>query len=406
MQSRSPDFYARGEAPLRAKRRYVRPSGASTVRTQVLDEPEKSPILCLLVRLVEKLPRSLRFDPAFVLRNLVLWLTFCVLLTILNVTMHDRSVWTEMRGNIGVLVCCFTGTFLVRMFIKSPGENAPWRSIYFHAFLIGVPIASLLMTVLGLELRSFFSPDAGTEPARYLEKAFFGIWFFLFILFGGWAGVYVSILAVKRSNDAEVRQLESEKALREAELRVLKAQINPHFLFNSLNTIRALVNEHPERAQDAVLHLSLLLRAALQSESLLRPLREELATAQHYLELERLRFEERLRVRVEIPPALMDTPVPTMLVQILVENAVKHGISTAVGGGELSIVGVIDGDRCRIVVSNPGSLRGSPGGTGLGLRNARMRLERLVGSNAGIDISEEKGLVTATISMPYRRITV
>jgi LytS/YehU family sensor histidine kinase len=90
------------------------------------------------------------------------------------------------------------------------------------------------------------------------------------------AGVYVSSLAVKRSNKAEVGRLETEKALREAELRVLKAQINPHFLY-CLNTIRALVNEHPDRAQEAVLHLSLLLRAALQSESMLRPLRRSSA---------------------------------------------------------------------------------------------------------------------------------
>jgi len=357
------------------------------------------------VTILEKLPRSVKIDPVFALRNAAVWISFMAILTVLNVTMHNRNLMLELKGNAGLLVCCLVGSYLLKMFISSAGEEAPWRSVYIHAFFIGVPIAALLMTVLSMEIHALFITEDHPDPQLSMIRIFFGVLFFMLILFSGWSGIYVSILAVKRSNLAEVSRLETETALREAELRVLKAQINPHFLFNSLNTIRALVNEHPERAQDAVLHLSLLLRAALQSESLLRPLREELVTARHYLVLEQFRFEERLRVREEVPAAMMDVQVPTMLVQILVENAVKYGIAAEVGGGELSIVGTIDGDYCRIAISNPGKLKPSRGSTGLGLRNARMRLDSLVGPSASIDLAETNGTVTATITIPYRRIT-
>ncbi len=357
------------------------------------------------MRISENLPRSLKFDRSFFIRNFAAWLTFCVIMMVLNVMLHDRPMDEELKSDMRFFFCCMLGTHLLRMFIQSAGETASWRSVYVHAFLVGIPVCSLLMTVLSLELFAFFQLKS-VDQRFELPRAFFGLWFFKAVLFGGWAGVYVSSLALKRSNKAEVSRLEAEKALREAELRVLKAQINPHFLFNSLNTIRALVNEHPDRAQEAVLHLSLLLRAALQSESMLRPLREELGTVRHYLELEKLRFEERLSVHINIPAGMMDVPVPTMLVQILAENAVKHGIATMVNGGLLSITGFIDGDTCSIVVANPGTLKGAAGGNGLGLLNARTRLDRLVGPSSSIELAEKDGIVTATIQMPYRRITV
>jgi two-component system, LytTR family, sensor kinase len=349
------------------------------------------------------LPKSLRLDGNFVIKNFFAWTCFCVTLTILNLMTHSKGLSNELVSNLSLLICGFIGTYLLRIIILSAGENASWKSIYIHAFLIGMPISSLLMTILALEFHSIFMNDDWPSTHHSLMRSLFGIWFFMSLLFGGWAGVYVSALAVKRSNKSEVDRLETETALREAELRALKAQINPHFLFNSLNTIRALVNEHPERAQEAVLHLSLMLRASLQSELTLRSLRDEIETTKHYLELEKMRFEERLGIVIDLTPDAMDVFIPPMIVQTLVENAIKHGIGMIVGGGILRIEGRVENGRLVVDVSNPGSLKPKVDGIGLGLTNARMRLQRMIGEDTHLDIGENAGIVTARLDLPIKR---
>lgn len=345
----------------------------------------------------------LRLDRNFTIRNLFAWLCLCSTLTVLNYSSRGRGLDYEIASNVGLLICGLIGTHLMRIIILSAGENAPWRSIYIHSFLIGLPICSFLMSVLAVEYHAICIYPYWDDRHYSLMRGLLGVWFFMVLLFGGWAGVYVSSLAVKRSNKAEVDRLETETALRDAELRALKAQINPHFLFNSLNTIRALVNEHPERAQDAVLHLSLILRASLQSERMLRSVRDEIATTRHYLELEKMRFEERLQISIQIDPAAMDAMLPTMILQTLVENAIKHGIGTMVKGGILEISGNIENNRLVIAITNPGSIDNKNDGTGLGLTNARMRLQRMIGSDARLDISENDGIVTARLDLPIKR---
>jgi hypothetical protein len=352
---------------------------------------------------LDLVPRSVCFGWPFALKNIGAWLCFTVVLTMLNVLMHNRDLCRELQGDLGLMFCCVLGTHILRMFILSPGENAPWRTIYINAFAIGIPLTSFMMAVMGIEMHALFIVDNEQDPQSSLVRALFGVWFFMVILLSGWTGVYISSLAVKRYNQAEVDRLETETALREAELRALKAQINPHFLFNSLNTIRALVNEHPERAQEAVLHLSLLLRAALQSERMLRPLRDEMETVGHYLELEKLRFEERLKVTIDVSPEALDVLVPTMLVQTLVENAVKHGIATVVHGGELSIYGRVANGQCTLAITNPGKLGSPATGTGLGLHNARMRLGSLIGADASLKLAEVDGAVRAELTIPFKR---
>ena len=352
--------------------------------------------------LASLIPPSLRFTKAFAIRNFAAWLCFCSVLTMLNCLMHNQGFVKELEGNLGLMVCCILGTHLLRMFIVSTGKNASWREIYIYAFVIGLPLVSFMMAVLGIEIHTIFT--APGEPDRHfsLIKAVFGVWFFMIILLGGWTGVYISSLAITRYTKAEVNRLETVTALREAELRALKAQINPHFLFNSLNTIRALVNEHPDRAQDAVLHLSLLLRAALQSDVMLRPVHDELETVGHYLELEKMRFEKRLNAEISVTDEAMKARIPTMLLQTLVENAVKHGIATMVSGGTLTIDGRVENDRLRLEVTNPGTLSKKTQGTGLGFSNARMRVSRLLGEDAALNLSENNGRVRAVLTIPIK----
>lgn len=215
-----------------------------------------------------------------------------------------------------------------------------------------------------------------------------------------WAFLYVT-LASNRYHREQRTQL--QLALREAEISALEAQINPHFLFNCLNSIRALVAENPERAQDMITRLANIFRYNLHRDaSHTVPLKSEVEAVGDYLALESVRLEERLKVRFAIAPAAEQALVPPMLLQTLVENALKHGIAPRPSGGDLFIRVEPERDATRIEVENTGGLRepdkGQPGG--LGLANTRERLRLLYGDRASFDLRESGGRVIATVLIP------
>ncbi len=222
-----------------------------------------------------------------------------------------------------------------------------------------------------------------------------------------WQVLYFGVHAIRRSRFAEVDRLSSLAAAQTAELRALRSQVNPHFLFNSLNTVRALIVEDAARAQEAVTRLSSLLRYALAAgEHQTVPLERELEMVNDYLALEALRFEERLTVVIDVAPDALRTQVPTMLLQTLVENAVKHGIARSAAGGELRVTARIDGAALALTVSNPtapalDAERGSPG-TGLGLANTTDRLRLLFGDAATFALSMTGSVTLAEVRIPCR----
>ena len=213
------------------------------------------------------------------------------------------------------------------------------------------------------------------------------------IMLTGWLCVYFSYHLFDRYNRLQIEQLRLATHAKESELRALKSQVNPHFIFNSLNSLRALIDEEPARARLAVTQLANLLRYSLQSGSLETvPFEEELRIVNDYLALEQVRHEERLRVRFDIAPETLVLPIPPMLLQTLVENAVKYGISTRPEGGEISILARRENDALRLQVCNPGELASaaraasSNTSTGLGLRNAAERLRLLFGDRASLQL--------------------
>lgn len=195
-------------------------------------------------------------------------------------------------------------------------------------------------------------------------------------------------------------------ALREAELRALEGQINPHFLFNCLNSIRALVAEDPAKAQDMITRLANIFRHNLHRESAHTvPLSSEIEVVSDYLALQAVRFEDRLRVSFAVAPEACQVHVPPMLLQTLVENALKHGIAPLASGGDLLIRAGRTSDAVRIEVENSGQLGKSahdaaePGG--LGLANTRERLRLLYGGRASLQLKDGgAGRVIATVQIP------
>jgi LytS/YehU family sensor histidine kinase len=196
------------------------------------------------------------------------------------------------------------------------------------------------------------------------------------------------------------------RALQLAELRLLKSQLNPHFLFNALNTVRSLIADNPVRAQSAVTRLANTLRYTLSSrQDELVTLAQELDIVADYLELESMRFEDRLRIETHVPEDAAGVRIPVMLLQTLVENAIKHGIAELPSGGLLRISAELQNDVLILEVENPRPPTPiQRAHEGVGLRNARDRLRLLFGARAGLDLDLSKPAVaTARLRVPARQ---
>jgi sensor histidine kinase YesM len=189
---------------------------------------------------------------------------------------------------------------------------------------------------------------------------------------------------------------------KEAQLDNLSAQLNPHFLFNSLNSIKSLVVENPHESRRAIDLLSDLLRISLyERDSMLIAVKDELAIVNDYLELEKIRFEERLQVIIDVPPNLLAFQIIPFSIQILVENAVKHGINKRSEGGTISIKIGYERSFICMTVESPGVLNEKSVDHGLGLKNLHERLSLQFHDKASFNIAQQNSeTVLATIMIP------
>lgn len=229
-----------------------------------------------------------------------------------------------------------------------------------------------------------------------------------------WILSYTAYHYVERSRDAEIEKILLKTSIRETEAKVLRSQMNPHFMFNALNSIRALVHENPQKAQQGITQLSNLLRNSLLADRRKTvELREEVKTVQDYLSLEKIRYEDRLDCRVSVDPQANYWQVPPMMLQTLVENAIKHGVSKAVSGGFVELTGRIETgtsgrDQLHICIRNTGTLQPDArtketGSGGFGLKNTAQRLELLYGTDAHFAIRQETaGVVSADVVIPQQ----
>jgi len=226
--------------------------------------------------------------------------------------------------------------------------------------------------------------------------------FLLFI----WNLIYYTYHYVERNRKQEFDTLKLQSLVKELELKTIKSHINPHFIFNALNSIRALVDENPARARTAITELSNILRSSMQAEKLETvPLERELNIVKDYLALEKIRFEERLNIEMEIDEETLNQPVPPMMLQTLVENAIKHGISKRISGGVIIIKSHFVGSRHEVVVQNSGQLAMGSDGEGFGVRSTKDRLNLLYQGKATFDIRNlDNDLVESKIIMPVTTI--
>lgn len=218
-----------------------------------------------------------------------------------------------------------------------------------------------------------------------------------------WTLIYYFYHYIEKSRKQQLDTLKLEALVKELELKTIKSHINPHFIFNALNSIRALVDENPIRARTAITELSNILRSSMHAEKLETvTFEKELNIVKDYLALEHIRFEDRLQIEYDIDEDTLDQPIPPMMLQTLVENAIKHGISKQVDGGRVRIRSDFHDNFHELVIQNTGYLNGGlDGGDGFGLASTKNRLLLLFGQKANFDIREVNGnTVEARILIP------
>jgi two-component sensor histidine kinase len=217
-----------------------------------------------------------------------------------------------------------------------------------------------------------------------------------------WSAVYFGIKYWQKWQSERENVLQSVALANKAQLEMLRYQLNPHFLFNALNSIRASVDEDAARAKQMITQLSEFLRYSLLSESEKKiPLREELEAVRNYLAIEKIRFEEKLDVEFAIEPLAEDFEVPCFLLNPLIENAVKHGLQTSAKPLKIEISATVADNKLVLEVANSGKLQAGANGNGtkIGLKNVRERLAKLFGAGGRFELRQDGDFVRARIEI-------
>lgn len=266
--------------------------------------------------------------------------------------------------------------------------------------IIAVVLMSLLMAAVNIPMDRYTFPIFQRIP--FTVGFVFGYFFNLSKYVLLWSLTYHLFQYWERLLEAEKERYRLEAAVKENAFHNLKTQLNPHFLFNSLNSIRTLIDINPETAKQSINRLSGLLRSSLyHGRQNTIPLKEELQTVKDYLSIESIRFEERLTTRFEVEPEANECQVPPMMLQTLVENAVKHGISLSKTGGDIHLKAHKNAQFLHIDIENTGQFKPKPGHEGLGVENTRERLRLLYDDKAVFTIyNKDESRVLTHIELP------
>jgi sensor histidine kinase YesM len=335
------------------------------------------------------------------------WSVFCAFQAWIAVRLLRLPVDVAIADYSVAFVLLVTGTHALRIYSK----RHRWALLSMQALVLHILAASLVLSAVllsigfaiavvlsqvGIDLRLTTDQPSAISAG----VAFANLQIYLSI----WMALYFGYSVLRQRQYAKGEEARLRAALRTAELNLLKSQLNPHFLFNALNTVRALIAESPHRAELAVTQLARTLRYSLNSShDELVTLEHELDIVKDYLGIETLRLAERLTIVQEVDAATLPAEIPIMLLQTLVENAVKHGISQLPKGGTLRIAARMEGTTLIIEVTNDRPLikSGSIPSDRVGLANANERLRLMIGPTAtlALDLSHPERAI-ATVRIP------
>lgn len=270
----------------------------------------------------------------------------------------------------------------VRRTIKHPRFN--WQTSFFFVILL----LTFVRIELGRAFPWFFSLDSPSWPVKLA-------------IYASTVMVVGIPLKIFNSTRMEIKLEEQERMLLQARMEALQSQINPHFLFNTLNSVSSLVRFDPDSARELIVKLASILRRLLRKTDAFVPLQDEMNFIDDYLDIEVVRFgKDKLRVIKELDPASLDVLVPSMLLQPLVENSIKHGLAPKIDGGSIHIRSQVQDSQLIVEVEDDGVGMGAAnflehptgfGGTGIGMANVVERLKVLYGATAGMTIDSRTG---------------
>ena len=307
--------------------------------------------------------------------------------------------WDMLAFQLIACVAMFFASHGFRYLIKGQG----WLKLKASSLLLRIslllvlsaPLVNGLVTTLG----SFVTDQISLENYTFGYFALYSFQTLIFFLI--WMGCYLGIYYFRNYKQEEISKWQLQASLKDAELIALKAQINPHFLFNALNNIRALILEDQIKAREMVSYLSELLRYSIQfSDQEKVTIAEELEIVEKYLELEKIHYEQRLNYEFKITDSILKCRIPPMTIQLLVENAIKHGISQVKDGGEIVIAIEQNApDFVSIEVANTGAL-GSTSVAGIGIKNATERIRLLFEKDPDFELIQEDEQVKSRLKIP------
>lgn len=311
-----------------------------------------------------------------------------------------EELWKEQIQLTFFILIGLTVTHLFRGYVK----RKKWVSLNVKVLIPRLVLSVVVLTVIILSAFTglIYATNLQNDGELSNGVRIFQVSINVAIIIGLWMSIYFSVQYFKNYKKAQLTQLKQDALLKEATLNKLRSQLNPHFIFNSLNSIRALVTVEPEKARESITALSNIFRKSLQLDKSLKiPFNEELQIVRDYLKLEKIRFEERLEEHIDIAPEIYHAKVPPLMLQTLVENGIKHGISTLPEGGVLSFEAYPNGSHYVFKIINSGQLVKDKSRRGYGLKNTRERLDLMYNGDASIEIANTPNdCVTTVLRLP------
>ncbi|MGB6035862.1 MAG: histidine kinase [Cryomorphaceae bacterium] len=337
------------------------------------------------------------------------WFGYILLILFTNLVAGNMAV-----GIVKVLIVNFIlgvglSHFMRYIIVKSGLLKTKIYRLLPRLILLSIVTGVLAALIYGLISDFFFADVEDILEAPYTIIIELIIPFITIFLF--WNILYFAAIYLKNYEREEVKNLRLTASMNEVELNNLRSQLNPHFIFNALNSIRALVDENPILAKKSITQMSHILRSSLASgKRKFVTIGEEMKVVKSYLELEKIRYEERLIFSLSIGPDMENCLIPPLLIQTLVENAIKHGIANLPTGGSISVhVEPVEGESLKISVKNTGKLSDSNvshASTGVGLENSKRRLKLLYGDKAKLKIYNRGNEVICEVLIPNKTTNV
>lgn len=327
------------------------------------------------------------------------WFCYWLMVSITFVPMlaPGRSVLALFKLKLVRAAVGFGLTSLLRLIYRRFGRSLSLNVIPVLVLVCSVIFGSLWIVIMSgyawLSSSTFSFADAlANFPRNALDYSSTVL---------AWSSLYFLAKYWQKSRDESEKALQAAALVNQAQLEMLRYQLNPHFLFNALNSIRASIDEDQERAKRMITQLAEFLRHSLVNDRVkTKPLSEEIDALQNYLAIEKIRFEDKLAVEIDVDDRATTMSVPSFILNPLVENAIKHGRRGGNGPLAIKISALANDNRLVMEVANSGQLGNGGNGTGIGLSNVRQRLANLYGDDGTFDLTESDDTVTARIVIP------